>query len=71
MSEEEINKLVDKYVPRTESTLFGPSTRFWLALIITCTACTMGLMSMKIEEPIYSAFLLTLGFYFGQKTKSP
>jgi len=54
-----------------ESSLFGASTRFWLALIITCTACTMALCGMTIDEPLYSAFLLTLGFYFGQKTKSP
>jgi len=56
---------------RGESRFFGASTRFWLALIVVGTACTMALLGMKIEEPLYSAMLVSLTYYFGQKTKSP
>jgi hypothetical protein len=52
-----------------EPKVLGASTRFWLALMIAETACLMSIFGMKVEEPLYSAFLLTLGFYFGQKTK--
>lgn len=49
--------------------VLGASTRFWLALIISETVCLMSVFGMVVVEPLYSAFLLTLGFYFGQKTK--
>jgi hypothetical protein len=49
--------------------VLGASTRFWLALLISETVCLMSVFGMKVEEPLYSAFLLSLGFYFGQKTK--
>ena len=52
-----------------ESKIFGVSIRGWLAIILTLTACTMSYLNVVIIEPLYSAFLLSLGFYFGQKEK--
>lgn len=49
--------------------VLGASTRFWLALLISETVCLMSVFGMEVKEPLYSAFLLSLGFYFGQKTK--
>lgn len=54
-----------------ESTLFGASTRFWLAFTVVSTCCALALLGMKIEEPLYSTLLVCVSFYFGQKTKSP
>lgn len=51
-----------------DSKIFGVSSRAFLAVTITITACGMSFMGMKIVEPLYSAFLLSLGFYFGQKS---
>jgi len=52
-----------------ESQLVGISIRAWLAILLTVTVCVMSGFSLKIVEPLYTAFLLSLGFYFGQKTK--
>lgn len=50
------------------SKIFGISVRAFIALLITLFVCAMSGIGMKVEEPMYSAFLLTLGFFFGQKS---
>ena len=57
-----------------ESRVIGVSVRGWIALLLTATVCAMNLIPqfgnaipVKIEEPLYSGWLLALGFYFGQK----
>ena len=57
------------------------SIRAWLALIITVSICgnwtanmimaMMGYTSVNIviPEPLYSAFTMVLGIYFGQQLK--
>ena len=52
-----------------ESKLFNVSVRSFITLVLTFTVCYMSLFVIKIDEPLYSAFMLTLGFYFGQKTQ--
>lgn len=54
----------------TESKLGKISMRAWLALLMVSTMCLMSACEVKIEEPLYSAVLLSLGFYFGQKDKA-
>lgn len=76
MSEQtDIIAKIDKY----DSTIFGVSVRAWLVLeivtavvlihisnfILACLGYTS--MAMKIEEPLYSGFMIALGYYFGQK----
>lgn len=63
------------------STAFNVSVRAWLALIITLCVCanwtanmvmaSLGYTSVNIviPEPIYSAFMMVLGMYFGQAVK--
>jgi len=51
------------------SAIYGVSVRGWLAVILTLTVCGMSAASVPVVEPLYSAMLLALGFYFGQKTK--
>lgn len=65
--------------PEPESRVMGVSVRGWIALLLTSTVCAMNLAALwptlhgvsqfvlKIEEPLYSGWLLALGFYFGQK----
>lgn len=58
-----------------ESRMLGVSVRGWIALILTGTVCAMNLIpqvreaaqAVEIKEPLYSGWLLALGFYFGQK----
>jgi len=57
------------------------SVRAWLALLITVTICgnwtanmvmaSLGYTSVNIviPEPLYSAFMMVLGIYFGQANK--
>lgn len=57
------------------------SIRAWLAIIITITICgnwtanmfmaSLGYTSVNISipEPLYSAFMMVLGMYFGQAKK--
>ena len=60
-----------------DSSFMGVSIRAWIALILTSTVCFMNLISifkgvgfvLEIKEPLYSGWLLSLGFYFGQKNK--
>ena len=63
------------------STFVGVSIRAWLALLITFTICgnytanmimaSLGYTSVNIviPEPLYSAFMMVLGIYFGQSVK--
>lgn len=63
------------------STVNNISVRAWLAIIITLsvtlnwtanmTMAALGYTSTNIviPEPIYSAFMMVLGMYFGQATK--
>lgn len=63
------------------SSVAGVSVRAWLALLITITICSnwtanmvmasLGVTSVNIviPEPLYSAFMMVLGMYFGQAKK--
>jgi hypothetical protein len=51
----------------TGSTIFGMSVRGFLVTVLVFTVCAMSLLALQIAEPLYSAFMLALGFYFGQK----
>ncbi len=53
-----------------ESKLFGVSMRAWMALLIVSTVCVMSGLRIPVEEPLKSALLIAIGFYFGQKVKS-
>lgn len=67
--------------PENTSTYNNISVRAWLALIITLavvvnwtanmTMAALGYTSVNIviPEPIYSAFMMVLGMYFGQAKK--
>ena len=50
-----------------ESKLFGVSVRGWLAVILVTTSCTMALLSIKIEEPLYTLVVVAVTYYLGQK----
>ena len=52
-----------------DSSLGGVSIRAWLAVILTLTVCLMSGLGIAVTEPLYSALLLTLGFFFGQKNE--
>lgn len=63
------------------SVVASVSVRAWLAILITVTICgnwtanmvmaSMGITSVNIviPEPLYSAFTMVLGIYFGQAIK--
>lgn len=51
-----------------ESKIYGVSMRGWLALLITATVCSMSLIKIKVDEPLYTLCTVAIGFYFGQKT---
>lgn len=63
------------------STVNNVSVRAWLAILITITICgnwtanmimaSLGYTSVNITipEPLYSAFTMVLGIYFGQALK--
>jgi len=84
MPDNDINKSTDSSLPVSTvngSGLFKISIRAWLALIITITICgnwtvnmvmaILGYTSVNIviPEPLYSAFTMVLGIYFGQQLK--
>jgi hypothetical protein len=50
-----------------ESKVFGVSVRAFVCILLTMCVCCMALTRMEVKEPIYSAFLIALGFYYGQK----
>ena len=49
------------------SQIAGVSIRGWLAVMLSATVCGMSASQITVVEPLYSAMLLALGFYFGQK----
>jgi len=51
-----------------ESKFFGLSIRSIIAFELVTCMCIMSIFKITIVEPLYSAVLLGLGFYFGQKT---
>lgn len=51
-----------------ESNIKGITIRAILVFCLTWTVCWMSTSGQKVEEPLYSGFLLALGFFFGQKT---
>ena len=55
--------------PPQDSQLVGVSVRAWLAILLTITVCVMALLTLKVEEPLYTLATIALGFYFGQKNK--
>mgnify|MGYP006315085473 FL=1 len=67
--------------PNDPSTIGTVSVRAWLAVLITVTICvnwtanmimaSLGYTSVNIviPEPLYSAFTMVLGMYFGQALK--
>lgn len=46
------------------------SIRGVIALLLVITVCVMNIMSIKVEEPLYSAVLMALGLYFGKQTQN-
>ena len=50
-----------------QSRLFGVSIRGWLAVMMTFTVCVLAPTKIEVKEPLYSGFLMGLGFYLGQK----
>lgn len=58
-----IKDILDK-----ESMLLGMSVRSVGFLFIVGTACWMAANQIDIKEPMYSAFIMVIGFYFGQKS---
>ena len=62
--------VVEPTTPDKESSMWGVSVRALIIIVLTLTVCIMSLLLMKIGEPLYSAFTLALGFYFGQKTQT-
>lgn len=46
---------------------FDVSVRAILAIMLVGTVCAMHLLKQEVKEPLYSAVLLVLGLYFGQK----
>lgn len=49
------------------SQLFGVSIRAWIVVVITLTVCSCCFIRITVTEPLYSAFLISIGYYFGQK----
>ena len=60
---------VIKMPEQTESQFLGVSVRGWITLIIVATVCIISSLGLAIKEPLYSAFAMAIGFYFGQKIK--
>lgn len=56
-------------LPGDESKILGVSVRGWLAVLMATTVCVMSAGKIPVVEPLYSGFLMGLGFYLGQKTK--
>lgn len=56
-------------LPGDESKILGVSVRAWLAVLMATTVCIMSAYALEVKEPLYSGFLMGLGFYLGQKSK--
>ncbi len=54
-------------VPAGDSRIYNVSVRAWLVLVMMLTVCYMSVKNIPIQEPLYGAFLLGIGFYLGQK----
>lgn len=79
MSEQ--TEIVEAPKKEVASSAFNVSVRAWLAILITITICgnwtanmimaSLGYTSVNIviPEPLYSAFTMVLGIYFGQAFK--
>lgn len=59
-----------------ESNIFGVSVRALIVFMLTVTVCGLTIFMVikfqvidKLPEPLYSAFMLALGFFFGQKNQ--
>lgn len=52
----------------SESAFFNISIRAWIVAGLTATICGMAVMGKTVEEPLYSGFMISLGYYFGNKT---
>jgi hypothetical protein len=53
-----------------ESKIFGISVRAFILIVLTISVCSMAMRMLEIKEPLYSAFLIALGFFYGQKTQT-
>lgn len=58
-----------------ESNIFGVSIRALIVFMLTLTVCGLTAYMVvafgvkdKIPEPLYSGFMMGLGFYLGQKS---
>lgn len=79
MSEQ--TEIIEKEKANAPSAAMNISVRAWLAILITVTICgnwtanmvmaSLGYTSVNIviPEPLYSAFTMVLGIYFGQALK--
>ncbi len=54
-------------IPVSDSRILNVSVRAWLVLVMMLTVCYMSVKNIPIQEPLYGAFLLGIGFYLGQK----
>jgi hypothetical protein len=52
-------------LPPVESSVLGVSIRAWIASLIVITVCYMCIMGKEVPEPLYGAFMLSLGYYYG------
>lgn len=57
-------------VPVDESHIGSLSARSVCMLMLTITVCIAPFFGIKSEEPLYSGFLVALGYYFGQKKQT-
>ena len=52
-----------------QSTILKVSVRGWLAILLVYTMCVINSQGIEVPEPLRSAVMIALGFYFGQKGK--
>jgi len=52
--------------PNAESQMLGVSIRGWIASLLIITVCLMSFLGKEVTEPLRSAAILALGFYYGQ-----
>lgn len=50
-----------------ESRILGVTVRGWIAVMIVVTVCTMSLMKIKVEEPLYTLVISAVSFYLGSR----
>lgn len=61
--------MTEQPVSTNESKFLGVSIRGWITLVIVTTVCIIMAAGAEVKEPLYGAFTVALGFYYGQKTK--